>query len=137
MITKTARISKYPGRNADKAAFSADKFHDERLAGGNGRPVRHKILDGLVNTYIFTGYETALKVAEGIGDWSYNRASSWSEETHRTVLGIEYGGMNDALYKLYKLTGKEEHLKAAHAFDEDELFKKIASGDKNVLNNRH
>ena len=97
----------------------------------------HKILDGLVNTYILTGYETALKVAEGIGDWSYNRASSWSEETHRTVLGIEYGGMNDALYKLYKLTGKEEHLKAAHAFDEDELFKKIASGDKNVLNNRH
>lgn len=97
----------------------------------------HKILDGLVNTYILTGYETALKVAEGIGDWSYNRASSWSEDTHRTVLSIEYGGMNDALYKLYKLTGKKEHLEAAHAFDEDELFKKVAGGDKNVLNNRH
>ncbi|WP_044913522.1 glycoside hydrolase family 127 protein [Butyrivibrio sp. WCE2006] len=97
----------------------------------------HKILDGLVNTYILTGYETSLKVAEGIGDWSYGRTSSWSEDTHRTVLGIEYGGMNDALYKLYKLTGKKEHLEAAHAFDEDELFKKILTGDANVLNNRH
>lgn len=97
----------------------------------------HKILDGLVNTYILTGLEGALKVASGIGDWTYNRASTWSDEVHRTVLSIEYGGMNDALYKLYKLTGKETHLKAAHAFDEEELFKKIATGDANVLNNRH
>ncbi len=97
----------------------------------------HKILDGLVSTFVFTGYEPALKVAEGIGDWTYNRASGWSEETHKTVLSIEYGGMNDALYKLYKLSGKKEHLEAAHAFDEEELFKKVATGDANVLNNRH
>ena len=97
----------------------------------------HKILDGLVSVYIFTGYEPALKVADGIGLWAYERIKTWSEETHKTVLGIEYGGMNDALYKLYKLTGKKEHLEAAHAFDEDELFKKISTGDANVLNNRH
>ena len=97
----------------------------------------HKILDGVVNVYRYTDYAPALTLAEGIGDWSYARSSQWSEETHRTVLGIEYGGMNDALYSLYRITHKEEHLAAAHAFDETALFEKIASGEKNVLNNRH
>lgn len=97
----------------------------------------HKILDGLINAYRLTGYEEALKVASGIGDWVYNRAGKWSEETHKTVLGIEYGGMNDALYDLYSYTLKEEHLIAAHLFDEEDLFKKVASGEKNALNNLH
>ena len=97
----------------------------------------HKILDGLINAYRLTGYEETLKVASGIGDWVYNRAGKWSEETHKTVLGIEYGGMNDALYDLYSYTLKEEHLIAAHLFDEEDLFKKVASGEKNALNNLH
>ena len=97
----------------------------------------HKILDGVVCTYELTGYAPALELASGIGDWTYERTSRWSEETHRTVLGIEYGGMNDALYALYQNTKKEEHLKAAHAFDEDSLFQKVFSGEKNVLNNHH
>ena len=97
----------------------------------------HKILDGIVNAYELTGYAPALELASGIGDWTYGRTSSWSEETHATVLGIEYGGMNDALYALYQNTHKEEHLKAAHAFDEETLFLKVYSGEKNALNNRH
>lgn len=97
----------------------------------------HKILDGLINAYRLTGYEEALKVASGIGDWVYNRAGKWNEETHKTVLSIEYGGMNDALYDLYSYTLKEEHLIAAHLFDEEDLFKKVASGEKNALNNLH
>ncbi|MCR4598813.1 MAG: glycoside hydrolase family 127 protein [Acetatifactor sp.] len=97
----------------------------------------HKLLDGIVNAYELTSYEPALTLGSGIGDWTYERTQTWSEETHRIVLGIEYGGMNDALYELYKNTGKKEHLLAAHAFDEEELFKKIMTGEKNVLNNRH
>lgn len=97
----------------------------------------HKLLDGIVNMYELTGYEPALTLASGIGDWTYNRASSWSEETHKTVLGIEYGGMNDALYELYKCSHKPQHLEAAHLFDEDRLFIDVASGRENVLNNHH
>ena len=97
----------------------------------------HKILDGIVNMYELTGYEPALTLGSGLGDWTYNRSQSWSEETRKVVLGIEYGGMNDALYELYRCTGKKEHLIAAHKFDEDALFEKVASGEKNVLNNRH
>ncbi len=97
----------------------------------------HKILAGVLSVYELVGYEPALKLASGIGDWSYDRASKWSEETHRTVLSIEYGGINDALYDLYKCTGKKEHLEAAHKFDDEDLFKRVASGEKNALNNVH
>lgn len=97
----------------------------------------HKILDGVVNAYRLTGYKPALTLGSAIGDWTYDRGSKWSEETHRTVLGIEYGGMNDALYDLYQCTGKKEHLEAAHLFDEEDLFRRVQTGDKNVLNNRH
>ena len=97
----------------------------------------HKILAGLVDVYRLTGNEKALEVAENLGMWVYGRTSSWSESTRNTVLSIEYGGMNDALYELYKYTGKEEFAIAAHAFDEDALFEKVNTGNSNVLDGLH
>lgn len=97
----------------------------------------HKILAGLIDTYKYTGNETALTVAEGLGDWIYERTSAWTDATRNTVLNIEYGGMNDCLYELYAVTGQEKYAVAAHKFDEDTLFKSVASGNANVLNNKH
>ncbi len=97
----------------------------------------HKIIAGLLDVYKFTGIETALDIASGLGDWTYERVSGWSESTHNTVLSIEYGGMNDCLYELYRMTGYERCAVAAHAFDEDALFRRVASGGKNVLDNLH
>lgn len=97
----------------------------------------HKIISGLVSVYELTGYENAKTVASDLGDWTYNRTSKWSESTKRTVLGIEYGGMNDCLYELYKITGKEEHAVAAHLFDDTTLFERVLTGNVHVLNNMH
>ncbi len=97
----------------------------------------HKILAGLVEAYKFTGYAPALSVAEKLGDWVAARASSWSEETRKTVLETEYGGMNDALYELYSLTEKPQHAFAAHVFDEEELFDRVLSMQPNVLDDLH
>ena len=107
----------------------------------------HKIFEGLVSVAemdlkedLAEGIKSDAKtVASGLADWVYNRVSGWSEETHRTVLGIEYGGMNDCLYDVYLLTGKKEHLEAAHAFDQVELFERIyhAKAGDNALNNHH
>lgn len=97
----------------------------------------HKIFEGLISVYELAGYEPALSIAEKLGDWVYNRASGWSEDTHRTVLSIEYGGMNDCLYDLYRLTGNEKYAEAAHYFDDDDLFALIRTDGANVLNNRH
>ncbi len=97
----------------------------------------HKIFEGLIYTYEFTGYEPALDIAKKLGDWVYNRVTSWSEETRRTTLGIEYGGMNEILYELYHVTGEDKYAVAAHQFDEDWLFEQIRTDGANVLNGRH
>ncbi len=107
----------------------------------------HKLFEGLVSmsTMDVEGKlseeikRTTVEVMSKLADWVYKRTSSWSEETHRTVLGIEYGGMNDCLYDVYSITGKKEHLEAAHAFDQTELFERVlrAEAGDNVLNNHH
>lgn len=96
----------------------------------------HKILAGLVDTYKFTGNERALEMASELGDWVYNRVGNYSSAMQAKVLNIEYGGMNDCLYELYKLTGKPEHAKAAHMFDEISLFDDLYE-HKDVLANKH
>ncbi len=79
----------------------------------------HKILAGLIDAYRLAGSEEALTVAKGLGDWTYDRVTGWSEATRKKVLSIEYGGMNDCLYNLYAITGEAKYAVAAHQFDED------------------
>lgn len=96
----------------------------------------HKILVGLVSVYEFTENEQALDVASKLGDWVYSHTSKWTAETQKIVLNIEYGGMNDALYDLYKFTKSEKHLSAAHSFDELTLFQPLYE-NKDILNGKH
>ncbi len=96
----------------------------------------HKILAGLIDTYKFTKNEKALEMASLLGDWVYNRVGSYDSAMQARVLNIEYGGMNDCLYELYKLTGKAEHAKAAHMFDEIPLFDEIYAHN-DVLADKH
>ena len=108
----------------------------------NGKPVwvpwytMHKIISGLNTVYNATQNETALKILSKLGDWVYDRSDKWTPETHAKVLSVEYGGMNDCMYELYKITKNEKHCIAAHRFDEDNLFMQIHDG-KDILNNRH
>lgn len=104
----------------------------------------HKLFCGLVSiAYLEQELGETAKlakvIASDLADWVYNRGSKWSEQTHKTVLSIEYGGVNDCLYDVYLLTGKEEHLKAAQLFDEVELFERIyqAKPGDDALNNMH
>lgn len=97
----------------------------------------HKILAGLIDAARYTGSQEALVCASLLGDWVCGRVLKWSPSVRRKVLSVEYGGMNDCLYDLYALTGKEEHAKAAHVFDEEALFDEILSGRENALKDRH
>ena len=97
----------------------------------------HKLIAGIVDIYNATGYEPAKELGSGLGDWVYNRCKTWNNQKHNTVLSIEYGGMNDCLYDLYMITGKDEHALAAHYFDETNLHEAVLKGGANVLNNKH
>ena len=97
----------------------------------------HKLIAGLNDVYTNTGYAPAKEVGSALGDWVYNRCSRWDNNLRNRVLGIEYGGMNDCLYDLYAITGKETHAAAAHIFDETNLHEAVLKGGANVLNGKH
>jgi hypothetical protein len=96
----------------------------------------HKILAGLIDVYKYEQNADALTVASKLGDWLYSRASGWSASAKSRVLASEYGGLNDALYELYKYTNSANHLTVAHIFDDTSLFTTLAAGTDD-LNTRH
>ena len=133
-------LSKCQAENGYLAAIPEN--HYEKLENGNTEGTwvpwysLHKILAGLVSVYEFTENEQALDVASKLGDWVYSHTSKWTSETQKIVLNIEYGGMNDALYDLYKFTKSEKHLSAAHSFDELTLFEPLYK-NQDILNGKH
>ena len=127
--------------NADNVEFQFDNVEQGRADINSQAWVpwytMHKIIAGLLDAYTLAGNETALSVAEKLGDWVYERVSGWSETTQRTVLSIEYGGMNDCMYNLYAVTGEERYAVAAHMFDEESLFEDIYDDGSDYLNGKH
>ncbi len=132
----------YQDRKSNGYLFASPESHfdvvEGRIGGNMWVPwyTMHKIISGLVAVYEMQGNATALAVASKLGDWVDSRTSQWDSAMRNKVLGVEYGGMNDCLYELYKHTRKTNHVAAAHRFDEDTLFTPISQGN-DILNGRH
>lgn len=86
----------------------------------------HKILAGLMDVYEVSGNKKALAIASGMGDWVYARLSKVPTDTlikmWNTYIAGEFGGMNEAMARMYRLTGKPNHLKTAQLFDNIRVF---------------
>jgi DUF1680 family protein len=86
----------------------------------------HKILAGLLDCYEVGGNEQALTVARDMGTWVYSRLRRVPAETrvrmwNRYIAG-EYGGMNEVLARLFRLTGDRQFLDCAQLFDNTDFF---------------
>jgi len=81
----------------------------------------HKSLAGLIDISERLGNAKAKTLAIGMGDWVVQRVAGVLTKGGQTqwqmVLGTEWGGMNDGLYNLYRLTGDEKYLTTASAFN--------------------
>ena len=86
----------------------------------------HKILAGLLDCYEVGGNRKALEIAQGMGEWAYARLNAvpadiriamWS----RYIAG-EYGGMNEVMARLYRVTQDRRFLECATLFDNVALF---------------
>ena len=86
----------------------------------------HKILAGLIDVYEASGNKKALEVATGMGDWVYARLSVLPQDTlikmWNTYIAGEYGGMNESMARLYRITKKPIYLKTAGLFDNIKVF---------------
>ncbi|MGN6556172.1 MAG: beta-L-arabinofuranosidase domain-containing protein [Verrucomicrobiota bacterium] len=86
----------------------------------------HKILAGLLDCYEVGGNKKALVVAEDMAKWVYARLKVVPDETrismwNRYIAG-EYGGMNEVLARLSRLTGDASFLECAKLFDNVDFF---------------
>ena len=86
----------------------------------------HKILAGLLDCYEVGGNTKALDVARGMGGWAYTRLKAVPEETriamwNRYIAG-EYGGMNEVMARLFRLTGDRRFIETAKLFDNTTVF---------------
>lgn len=86
----------------------------------------HKILAGLMDIYEVSDNKKALEVATGMSDWVYARLSRLPTDTlirmWNTYIAGEFGGMNEAMARLYRITGEPKYLKTAQLFDNIDLF---------------
>jgi DUF1680 family protein len=93
----------------------------------------HKILAGLLDIYEVTNNKKALEIATGMGTWVYARLSKVSQDSlikiWNTYIAGEYGGMNETMARLYRLTGNHNYLRTAQLFDNIKVF----FGDSNHI----
>ncbi len=99
----------------------------------------HKILAGLLDCYEVGGNEKALEVAKGMGLWVHARLKQVPAATriamwNRYIAG-EYGGMNEVLARLYRLTKDERFLAGAKLFDNVNFFYGDAEHDHGLAKN--
>lgn len=90
----------------------------------------HKILQGMLDAYQHGGNGRALEVAKNMADFVEQRMAKLPPEEIEKILYTraanptnEAGGMNDALYDLFRLTRESRYFKLANLFDR-EWFKK-------------
>ncbi|MCF8346027.1 MAG: glycoside hydrolase family 127 protein, partial [Bacteroidales bacterium] len=117
------------------SAYPPDQFimleNGATYGGGNHQVwapyyTLHKILAGLMDIYELSGNEKALEIVEGMGDWVYARLSRLSTETLISIwnsyIAGEFGGMNEAMARLHRITGESHYLECAQLFDNIRLF---------------
>jgi DUF1680 family protein len=77
----------------------------------------HKIYAGLVDVYLLCDNQQALEVTLKMADWAKAKTDKLSEEQMQKMLGVEHGGMNDALAEIYAITGDQKYLKPSQRFN--------------------
>jgi DUF1680 family protein len=86
----------------------------------------HKILAGLLDSYEVAGNKKALEIARGMGKWANTRLKALPPETRAGMWGRyiagEYGGMNEVMARLFRLTGDKSFLETAKLFDNTAFF---------------
>ncbi len=87
----------------------------------------HKIMAGLLDMHTIAGNSQALDVLLGLARWTARWVQPLGDEAMARVLEREYGGMNEVLYNLSAVTGKDEWADLAHRFDHERIFGPLAA----------
>jgi uncharacterized protein len=95
----------------------------------------HKIMAGLIDMYEHTGNKQALDVALRMADWADVYSRSISDDEWQRVLLTEHGGMNEASFNLYAITGNAKYRDLGYRFEHRKIFEPLAAGDDKLDGN--
>lgn len=87
----------------------------------------HKTMNGLYDAWRVLGNDKARQILVGMAGWVDGRTSKLSTSQMQSMLGTEFGGMNDILTAVYQLTGDKKWLTTAQRFDHASVFDPLAS----------
>ncbi|EUC26721.1 hypothetical protein COCCADRAFT_10482 [Bipolaris zeicola 26-R-13] len=123
-------LSGFP--ESEFAALEAGK-----LTGGNVPYYAvHKTMAGLLDAWRIIGDQKARDVLLALTGWVDGRTKKLSTAQMQTMLGTEFGGMNDVLAEIYQLTGDKQWLTVAQRFDHAKVFDPLAN-NQDQLNGNH
>jgi DUF1680 family protein len=94
----------------------------------------HKIMAGLIDMYLYTGNHQALAVVIKMSDWAYQKLENLSPEQLAVMQKTEFGGMMEAAYNIYAITGNENDRKLAAFFYDHRIFDPLNQQEDKLAN---
>jgi DUF1680 family protein len=89
----------------------------------------HKMYQGLLDTYTITGNQQALDVVLKMCDWAYGKLKPLTPDELKRMLNEEFGGMEEAVYNIYAVTGNPKHKELAEMFRHEHFFAPLLAGE--------
>ena len=96
----------------------------------------HKLFAGLIDQYLYADNRQALEVAVRMGDWAYGKLRPLDEATRRRMIRNEFGGINEAFYNLYAITGDGRYRWLAEFFYHNDVIDPLKDG-RDELGTKH
>lgn len=96
----------------------------------------HKIMAGLADMHEHAGNAQALTVLVRMAEWTDRWTAARDEAAMQKVLEVEFGGMNDVLYRLAALTDDSRWIGVGDRFTKKRVFEPLA-GQKDMLRGLH
>ncbi|HTG57535.1 MAG TPA: beta-L-arabinofuranosidase domain-containing protein, partial [Niabella sp.] len=141
LVEGLAEVQHTYAANGSKGYISAyaEGLIDRNIAGKNvWAPwyTLHKIYAGLIDQYLYCNNRLALNIMQYAASWAYHKLKPLTEKQRRLMLRNEFGGVNEAFYNLYAITGNPGHKWLAEYFYHAEVIDPLAE-HKDQLHFKH
>lgn len=95
----------------------------------------HKVMEGFIDMYLYAGNKQALDVVTKMSNWAYNKLKNLSADQLATMHKQEFGGMEEAAYNLYGITGNENNKKLAELFYHHSILDPLSQKEDKLAKN--
>lgn len=96
----------------------------------------HKTYAGLRDAWLYAGSETAKTMFLKLCDWGITITNGLTDAKMESMMGTEYGGMNEVYADAYAMTKDAKYLNAAKKWSHKWLLNAMAAGTDN-LDDKH